>query len=210
MIIDMKSARLEELSDGIFAIVMTILVFELRVPALPAMASNADIWQALVAMTPLFLSYILSFAMLFTYWRAHHFFVSVYAKNIDRNLTNINALFFLFVGFVPFSTSLLGRESNLEIPIIVFSINIIMLGLCLFMMRDYVLRSPHIKNAEVSHEEILRGTIRTMVPIVSALIAIPLCFFYKNLALGLLTIAILFNFSHTSTQLFMKLIRAVK
>src|ERR1035437_3141133 len=112
----MKSNRLEQLSDGIFAIVMTILVFDLRIPGV--INSNMDLWQALKNMAPLFLSYLLSFSMLFTYWRAHHFFVSVYAKNIDMTLTNINAVFFLFVGVVPFTTSLLGQAGNLELPII--------------------------------------------------------------------------------------------
>lgn len=203
----MKSARLEQLSDGIFAIVMTIIVFELKVPEFPIGASNLNIWHALVSMSPLFMSYILSFAMLFTYWRAHHFFISVYAKNIDMALTNINALFFLFVGLVPFSTSLLGLESGLQLPIIIFSVNIVLIGLCLYWMRDYIFRSDHIKNIEVSHEEIIRGTIRTLVPVVSALIAIPLCFFHKEAALALLTIAILFNFSHMSARIFIRLIK---
>lgn len=201
----MKSARLEQLSDGIFAIVMTIIVFELKVPEFPVGAGNIDVWRSLVSMSPLFMSYILSFAMLFTYWRAHHFFISVYAKNIDMALTNINALFFLFVGLVPFSTSLLGKESNLQLPIIIFSANIVLIGLCLYWMRDYIFRSDHIKNIEVSHEEIVRGTIRTLVPVVSALIAIPLSFFHKEASLALLTIAILFNFSHMSARLFIRM-----
>ena len=200
----MKPNRLEQLSDGIFAIVMTILVFDLKVPVFGPSISNTDIWQALVAMLPLFLSYLLSFAMLFTYWRAHHFFISVYAKNVDMTLTSINAVFFLFVGLVPFSTSLLGRESTHELPIIIFSINVILIGLCLYVMRNYVFKSPHIQNIEVSHSEIMRGTIRTLVPVIFALIAIPLCFYSKSLALTLLTIAILFNFSHASTHLFKK------
>jgi len=203
----MKSARLEQLSDGIFAIVMTIIVFELKVPEFPTNAGNMDIWRALMSMSPLFLSYMLSFAMLFTYWRAHHFFISVYAKNVDMALTNINALFFLFVGFVPFSTSLLGQESGLELPIIIFAINVILIGLCLYWMRDYIFRSEHIKNIEVSHEEIMRGTIRTLVPVVSALIAIPLCFFHREAALALLTLAILFNFSHMSARLLIRLMK---
>lgn len=206
----MKSARLEQLSDGIFAIVMTIIVFELKVPEFPFGAGNLDIWRALVSMSPLFMSYILAFAMLFTYWRAHHFFISVYAKNIDMTLTNINALFFLFVGLVPFSTSLLGRANGLELPIIIFSTNIILIGLCLYWMRDYVFHSEHIKNIEVSHDEMMRGTIRTLVPVISAIVAIPLCFFYKQAALSLLTIAILFNFSHISTHLLMRLHRFFK
>ena len=202
----MKPNRLEQLSDGIFAIVMTILVFDLRLPELAIGATNESIKQALVGMAPLFLSYILSFSMLFTYWRAHHFFISVYAKNIDMTLTNINAVFFLFVGLVPFSTSLLGRESKLELPIIIFSINVIMIGLCLYVMRNYVFKSPHIKNIEVSHAEIMRGTIRTLIPVFFAIIAIPLCFFSKSLALTLLTLAIIFNFSHASTHIFSKFI----
>jgi TMEM175 potassium channel family protein len=200
----MKPSRLEQLSDGIFAIVMTILVFELKVPELLFNASNTDVWNSLVGMTPLFLSYLLAFAMLFNYWRAHHFFMSVYATNLDMNLTNINALFLLFVSIVPFTTSLLGHSTELELPIIIFSANVIVLGLTLYMMRNYVFRSPHIKNIEVSHAEIARGTVRTFVPVVFAAIAIPLCFYNKQLALSLLTLAIIFNFSHTSTQLFKK------
>ncbi|MEO5635402.1 MAG: TMEM175 family protein [Candidatus Paceibacterota bacterium] len=203
----MKANRLEQLSDGIFAIVMTILVFELRVPVLEIGATNADLLEALISLSPFVLSYVLSFAMLFTYWRAHHFFISVYAKNIDMTLTNINALFFLFVGVVPFTTSLLGRVSNLELPIILFSLNVILIGLCLYAMRNYVFQSPHIKNIEVNHAEIMRGTVRTLVPVFFALIAIPLCFYSKGFALTLLTLAILFNFSHTSTRLFSKFIK---
>ncbi|MBP6883815.1 MAG: DUF1211 domain-containing protein [Candidatus Pacebacteria bacterium] len=200
----MKANRLEQLSDGIFAIVMTILVFELRVPL--THTTNLELWQSLVDMAPIFLSYVLAFSMLFTYWRAHHFFISVYAKNIDMTLTNINAVFFLLVGLVPFSTSLLGQESNLELPIIIFAMNVIALGFCLYLMRNYVFKSEHIKNIEVSRAEIMRGTIRTFVPIIFATIAIPLCFWNKEVALALLTFAILFNFSHTSTRLFSKFI----
>ena len=122
-------------------------------------------------------------------------------------LTNINAVFFLFVGIVPFSTSLLGSWSDIELPIIIFSVNIILIGLCLYSMRNYVFNSPHIKNIEVSPEEISRGTIRTMVPVVFAVIAIPLSFLSHGIALTLLTTAILFNFSQTSSRLFSRLMR---
>ncbi len=202
----MKSQRLEQLSDGIFAIVMTILVFELKIPAIASLASNEELKMALVNMSPIFLSYILAFSTLFTYWRAHHFFISVYAKNVDLTLTNINALFFMLVSLIPFSASLLGSKSDLELPIILFSINVIFIGLMLFIMRNYVFRSPHIKNIEVSNAEITRGTIRMMVPVVFAIIAIPLCFFSKIGALTLLTVAILFNFSRFTTHLFSKFI----
>ena len=206
----MKPERLEQLADGIFAIVMTILVFDIKIPELSTIVNNEDIWRSLVHMAPLFFSYVLSFSMLFTYWRAHHFFISVYAKNIDVTLTNINAVFFLFVGLVPFSTSLLGSKGNLELPIIIFSINVILIGFCLYLMRNYVFKSSTIKNIEVDQDEIKRGTVRTLVPVIFALINIPLCFYSKDLALLLLTFAILFNFSHTSTRIFGKIIKFFK
>src|SRR4051812_17802676 len=128
----MKPARLEQLADGIFAIVMTIIVFEIRAPLLSNPGSTNELSVAIKAMLPIFLSYLLSFSLLFTYWRAHHFFISVYAKNIDLNLTNLNSIFFFFVGLVPFSTSLIGQYSNNKLSIIIFGIHTIVIGLCLF------------------------------------------------------------------------------
>ncbi|HEV7424136.1 MAG TPA: TMEM175 family protein [Candidatus Paceibacterota bacterium] len=200
----MKPARLEQLADGIFAIVMTILVFEIKVPTLLESSNTLELASVMKTILPIFLSYLLSFSLLFTYWRAHHFFVSVYAKNIDRNLTNINAIFFLFLGLVPFSTSLLGRYSDNQLAIIIFGIHAIIIGLCLFWIRGYVFKSDHIKNIEVSQEEIHRGTIRIFVPMLFAFLAILLSFVNKNLSLWLFTAAVLFNFSHTSTAIINK------
>jgi len=200
----MKPSRLEQLSDGIFAIVMTILVFELKVPDLFPGAGNYELWLGIKEILPSFFSYVLGFAMLFTYWRAHHFFVSVYAKNINGRLTNINALFFLLVGLVPFSTSFLGKYSGNELPIIIFGINTILIGLCLLWMRNYVLHSEYLKNGEISRKDINHGTIRTLIPVFSALLAIILSFVSTKISLTLFTFAVLFNFSQRSTGLFNK------
>jgi uncharacterized membrane protein len=194
----MKAARLEQLADGIFAIVMTILVFQIKPPTLVRPGSAVELSLAIKSMLPIFLSYLLSFSLLFTYWRAHHFFVSVYAKNIDTNLTNLNALFFFFLGLVPFSTTLLGEYSNNQLSIIIFGIHTIIIGLCLFSIRAYVLNSEKIINISVNKHEIHRGTIRIFVPMFCALLAILLSFVDKNLSLWLFTIAVVFNFSHTS------------
>ena len=96
----MNHTRLDQLSDGIFAIVMTILVFDIKLPTYLAQlgtTSNEELWVEIETLVPAFLTYLLTFALLFTYWRAHHFFNSVYAKNIDPTLTNINGFFFMLV-----------------------------------------------------------------------------------------------------------------
>ena len=200
----MSHTRLDQLSDGIFAIVMTILVFEIKVPAIWGPIDNAGLWVEIKLMLPIFLSYVLSFALLFTYWRAHRFFVSVYAKNIDSRLTNINALFFMLISLVPFSASLLGQFSENELSIIIFGIHIILIGLTLYWMRRYVLYSEHIKNPEITKREIHGSTVRTLAPVIISLIAMPLAFYSIKLSLLLFTLAVIFNLSSYSTRLFAK------
>lgn len=203
----MNHARLDQLSDGIFAIVMTILVFEIKVPVIWGTTDNLSLWLEIKQLLPLFLSYILSFALLFTYWRAHHFFVSVYAKTIDSMLTNINALFFMLISLIPFSASILGQFGTNELSVIIFGVHIILIGLTLYWMRRYVLYSEHIKNPEISKREIRGSTIRTLVPVVFAIIAIPLSFFSIKLSLTLFTFAVIFNFSSYSTAIFEDILR---
>ena len=203
----MKPNRLEQLSDGIFAIVMTILVFEIKLPDMAPHLNNFELWQGVKQILPSIFSYILSFSMLFTYWRAHHFFVSVYAKNIDVRLTNINALFFLLVGLTPFSTSILGKHSENGLAIVIFGVNTILIGLCLRWMRNYVFKSKTIKNLEITQREINHGTIRTLIPVYSALLAIILSLISTKISLALFTFAVLFNFSQTSTTIFHKIIK---
>lgn len=203
----MNHTRLEQLSDGIFAIVMTILVFEIKVPDIIGPIDNFALWLQIKQLLPLFLSYVLSFSLLFTYWRGQHFFVSVYAKTIDSVLTNINALFFMLISLIPFSASILGEFSKNELAVVVFGIHIILIGLVLYWMRKYVLYSDHIKNPEISKREIRGSTIRTLVPVFFALIAIPLSFLSINLSLVLFTLAVIFNLSSYSTRLFENILK---
>ncbi len=79
----MKQTRLDALSDGIFAIVMSILVFEIRIPYFSGSLADKQIFDLLISILPLLINYILSFSLLFTYWRSNHFIASVLAKNID-------------------------------------------------------------------------------------------------------------------------------
>jgi uncharacterized membrane protein len=188
---------------------MTILVFEIRLPAVWGPINNADLWLQIEKLFPLLLSYVLSFAILFTYWRAHHFFVSIYAKNVDPMLTNINALFFMLISLVPFSASILGQYNKNELSVIIFGVHTILIGLTLYWMRRYVLFSPHIQNPEISKREIRGSTIRTLVPVIFALIAIPFSFLSIKLAIILLTLAVIFNLSSYGTRLFENALKAL-
>ena len=186
---------------------MTILVFDIKLPVAWGPIDNAYLWYLVTKMLPLLLSYVLSFFLLFTYWRAHHFFVSIYAKNVDLMLTNINALFFMLISLVPFSASILGEYSKNQLAVVLFGIHVILIGLVLYWMRRYVLYSPHIQNPEISQREIRGSTIRTLVPVFFALLAILLCFWSIKVSLILFTLAVIFNLSSYSTRLFENILK---
>lgn len=202
----MKQHRFEGLADGIFAIVMTILVFEIRVPEYTGIVNDSQLIGYIIDILPLFLSYLLSFSLLFTYWRAHHYITSVLAKNFDNKLSNINALFFFFVGLVPFSSRLLGTYGYTETAIVIFALNIICIGFTLYWMRQHVIKSDDIKNTPFTRIENAHANVRLLLPVVIAIVAILVSFFNKNIALSFFTIAILFNLSSRSTKYMFSLV----
>lgn len=200
----MKQSRLEQLADGIFAIVMTLLVIEIRIPGLIDQVTNEAVWSAFLTIIPHILSYVLSFLLLFTYWRGHHAIASVLAQNIDAKLTTINALFFLLVGLVPFSTVLLGTFYITQVAVTLYGLNIILIGLVLYWMREYIIGSPNIRNVEMKGKELQHSTLRILVPVYMSCLAILLSFFSVNFSLLLFTFVILFNLSSRSTTFFTK------
>jgi uncharacterized membrane protein len=196
----MKQSRLDQLSDGIFAIVMTILVFEIRVPEYIGIVTEQNIINSLIGTYPLLLSYLLSFSLLFTYWRSHHIIASVLAKNIDVAFSNLNGIFLFLVALVPFSSHFLGIYINSQTAVIFFALNIIMIGMILFQMRQYVIRSKTIENTPFTKKENEHANMHILFPVISAVLAICVTFFSTKIAILLFTIAILFNLSKNGTK----------
>jgi uncharacterized membrane protein len=202
----MTHDRLHALTDGIFAIVMTLLVLELRVPVLDN-PNNRSLWQALTDNKAIFVSYLISFLLLFLYWRAHNFIVSTMAKNLDINLVNINILFLLLIGIIPFTTHLLGAYPHTQTAIIVYAVNIILIGLSLIIMRQYIERSESIESDERTREQKLNARIRVLIPMVSCGMAIPLSFISTWAAIGLILLSVGFNLLNNAAELFRKVFR---
>jgi len=196
----MKQSRLDQLSDGIFAIVMTVLIFEIRVPEYIGVINEHTLLNYLTGMYPILISYILSFSLLFTYWRSHHMTASVFVKNIDIPFSNINGFFFFFVALVPFSSHLLGKYMYSKTAIIFFAINIIMIGLSLYQMRRYAIKSKTIENMPYTKTENEHAMAHILVPVFSAIIAIIVSFYSTEVAVFFYTIAILFNLSKNGTK----------
>jgi uncharacterized membrane protein len=198
----MKQQRLDGLADGIFAIVMTLLVFEMKVPIFPG-GNPTDVMlvDSLTETWNIFMSLVLSFALLFTYWRAHHFIASVYAKNLTVGLANINAIFFFFITLVPFVAHFLGEYPHSQIAVTLYGVTVIAIGLALFYMRIYVERNPAIETAVITKADRRSGYIRILFPVFSAAVAILISYWDTYVSMFLFTIAIMFNLLPASSNI---------
>lgn len=202
----MKQSRLNSLADGIFAIVMTILVFEIRVPELYGIISDRTLLKALTELYPALLSFLLSFSLLFTYWRSHHFIASVLAKNIDTRFSNLNGIFFFFVALVPFTSHFLSRYTYSKVAIIMFAVNIILIGISLFRMRRHVIKARTIENTPFTKTENEHANMHIFFPIIAAVAAIAVSFYSAGIAILLFTLAILFNLLKRSNRIVFSII----
>lgn len=190
----MYKERLHGLADGIFAIVMTLLVINLRVPDTQGIATNGVIWAQIIQLLPEFLSYILSFLVLATYWMAHNYIVSIFAKNVTRTLAYLNVPFFMFVALIPFSANLLATYYYTQVAIAIYGANVIVIGLILSLLIKYVFDSEAVENAQlISKGDKSMGYIRALLPVFIAVVAIFVSYYSLVLAIYFFVVAIFLN-----------------
>jgi len=123
--------RLAALSDGVFAVAMTLLVLELRAPAAEAIHREQDLWRALVALAPRLVTYVMSFITLGIFWVGQQTQLNHLVRS-DRGLSWIHLCFLFAVSITPFSTSLLAQFIAYRTALLVYWANILLLGATLY------------------------------------------------------------------------------
>lgn len=125
--------RLLALSDGVFAIAMTLLVLDIPVPQLEH-ASDTSLQHALGALRPNVASFALSFLLVGMYWIGHRRLLRGLVR-IDSWLVWLNLITLMLVCAVPFSSGLLSRYGNLATAVVLYAVNLSLLGLLVFGLR---------------------------------------------------------------------------
>jgi uncharacterized membrane protein len=118
------ASRVEAFSDGVLAIVITLLVLEIGAPHL-AHPTDAELWTALEALLPKIVAWVVSFFFVLVFWVAHHYFFGSLAR-VDRGILWLNGLFLLFISFTPFPTAFAGDYPLRTPPLALLSV--VMLG----------------------------------------------------------------------------------
>ncbi len=101
--------RMEAFSDGVFAIAITLLILEIKVPSTHDASTVAELWQALLERWPSYFAFLLSFLTIYVAWSGHHLMLQQ-VKTVMLPLVWANAFFLLFITFLPFPTSLVAEH----------------------------------------------------------------------------------------------------
>ena len=152
--------RLAALSDGLFAVAMTLLVLDLHTPAAAAVHGEGDLWRALLALAPRLLVYLMSFLTLGIFWVGQQTQLNHLAR-ADRDLAWIHLAFLFVVSLMPFSTALMAEFIAYRVALVVYWCNVLLLGVTLFVGWQYASRAGLVKADATA--EIGRSLIRRIV-----------------------------------------------
>jgi uncharacterized membrane protein len=161
----MNKARVEAFSDGVIAVIITIMVLEMKVP-------HGDSVEALTPVAPVFLSYVLSFIYAGIYWsNHHHLFHAAHHVNGRILWANLHLLFWL--SLVPFTTAWMGENHFRPIPVALYGAVLLLSGLSFVLLtRSLVLH--HGKDSPLARS--IRGDTKGKVSVAMYAVAIPLAF----------------------------------
>jgi uncharacterized membrane protein len=173
----MKTNRVEAFSDGVIAIIITIMVLELKPPHTPDFTSLARIW-------PTFFAYVLSFVIIAIYWVNHHHLIHLVTR-VDSVIlwANINLLF--WISLIPWVTVYLGDNHALPFPVALYAIISTAGAVSFFLLRASIARHHHEPGLRTLNKKMAR---KNLIAILIYIAAIPAAFVYTPLALVLIAL----------------------
>jgi uncharacterized membrane protein len=177
----MNKNRLEAFSDGVIAIIITIMVLELKIP-------HGDDWQSLRNLVPKFISYIISFMYVAIYWNNHHHLLHA-TKRVTGAILWSNTHLLFWLSLIPFVTAWAGENHFSKLPVAAYSFVLLMAAIAYFILSKTIV-SVQGKDSVLSLA--IGKDLKGLVSIVAYALAIPFAFIHKEISLLLiLAIAVL-------------------
>ncbi len=164
----MTKTRLEAFSDGVIAIIITIMVLELKIP-------HEATFQALVKLLPVFLSYFISFVFVGIYWGNHHHLLHT-ATKVSSKLIWANMSLLFFLSLIPFTSGWMGENHFANLTVALYSINLLLCGIAFYFLQ-IVIVAGHTKSSnliEALKKQEKKGILSVILYIVASICA----FFY--------------------------------
>jgi uncharacterized membrane protein len=173
--------RLEAFSDGVIAIIITIMVLELKVPHFEEEGSSPKLIEYLKKSLPYFIAYVFSFMMIGIFWFNHHH-LFLLLKSTDDYLVWQNFVFLFFVSLIPFATGIVGTHFDVPWSPVIYGAVMFLATGSLIVMRQHSLRKSLLHKDQDKaltnqvHKVFLKGRKKAVIGAVIYLVAIPLSF----------------------------------
>jgi len=187
-----NSNRLATFSDGVFAIAVTLLVFNLKIPEIPSGTVHSQLPSQLKAMIPHFLAYVISFFLVAINWTVHHRLLDL-VDHVDINFIWLNLLYLLLIAFIPFLAGLIGTYPEEPFSLILYlslMTLVILVSLAMWWYASHKFRLIH-KN--ISRSLIKYFYVRAYITIAVFIVVLALTFFHIHRAVYCLLILVPVN-----------------
>ena len=169
-------------SDAVFAIAITLMALELRVPEMPLSQVATEMPHRLVEMTPKFFTYILTFLIIGSYWVTHHRDFQ-YINRFDRRLIWINLLLLMLVAFLPFPNAMIGNYPAQQITVTFYAGSLALVGLAKALLWWYAAHNYRLIDRNLDPRVIRRLNQRGLVAPTIFLLSIVIAMFNPTLAM---------------------------
>jgi uncharacterized membrane protein len=177
---EMRLTRIEAFSDGVFAIIVTLLVLELKVPSLRDPGSVSELGYQLIDLLPKFLSWLVSFIIVCKFWLNHNHLLGL-ARHANYAMVWLNSIFLMFQSFIPFPTAMMGSYVSNPLAVSAFGLVMALNTLLFILLHVYIIRNlikPELINAQDPH-----GIRKSFVGVFSYLIGATAAWLSVNAAL---------------------------
>jgi uncharacterized membrane protein len=175
----MTKNRLEAFSDGVFAIVITLLILDVRFPA-----DQPLTLETLRGVAPHVLAFVLSFVIVGVYWVAHHNMLH-FIKQVDRQVLWLNLMLLLFIVFIPFPAGLLGQHADSQLAVTLYGGNLMVVNAAATVVWLYAMSRPDVAADGIGPALSRFGVRLHAAPILVYGLAIGLAHWYVPLSLVL-------------------------
>ena len=178
-----KNERVEMLSDGVFAIVVTLLILELRIPQLPEGHSPDALWIELIHMKPKLTSFVLSFLFVINLWFSHNVLFRVFVR-VDNVMLWLNNLFLLVVCFVPFPTGLIGEYPESSVAMFLFGIPWLLVPVLVYSIGTFAMKKGHLSSlVDMKRYKENSKAVLSFIPV--AIIPLVISIWYPMVSFGI-------------------------
>jgi uncharacterized membrane protein len=150
---ELRLGRIEAFSDGVFAIIVTLLVLELKVPTLDDHRSIGELAHQLLELLPKFLSWLISFVIVCKFWLNHHHVLGL-ARHANYAMVWLNSIFLMGQSFIPFPTALMGEYPANPLAVSMFGVAMAVNTLLFIALHAYILEhlvKPELASAQIPH-----------------------------------------------------------